>query len=44
VLRGKWKKIEVSNESAAEISGIGDSGRFQIRLTSSQVLALEGLR
>lgn len=44
VLRGKWKKIELATETATEIAGSGDSGRFQIRLAGKQVLALEGLR
>ncbi len=44
VLRGKWKKLEIASESATEITGSGDTGRFQVRLSGTQVLSLEGLR
>jgi hypothetical protein len=44
VLHGKWKKIEVAKQSASEVTGSGDSGRFRVRLDGSKVLSLEGLR
>lgn len=44
VLRGKWKKMEVATQSPTEIAGAGDIGRFQLRLSGSQVVSLEGLR
>jgi hypothetical protein len=44
VLRGKWKKLEVTSASANEASGQGDTGRFQLRLEGSLVQSIEGLR
>jgi hypothetical protein len=44
VLRGKWKKTEVAARSDAEVSGTGDSGRFQLRASGAKVTSVEGLR
>lgn len=44
VLRGKWKNMEVTSESAGELRGVGDSGRFVVRLDNDCVSSLEGLR
>jgi hypothetical protein len=44
VLRGKWKKVEITFDSETEVSGKGDSGRFVLRLNGDTVQAVEGLR
>jgi hypothetical protein len=44
ILKGKWKKIEVAAQSGEQVSGAGDNGRFQLRLSGSQVQSVEGLR
>jgi hypothetical protein len=44
VLSGKWKKSEITGESGDEISGSGDSGKFQVRLSGTAVQSIEGLR
>jgi hypothetical protein len=43
VLKGKWKKLEITGQSATELSGTGDSGKFQVRRMGNAVQALEGL-
>jgi len=43
VLKGKWKKLDVTTQSATELSGIGDSGKFQVRRMGNAIQALEGL-
>jgi len=43
VLKGKWKKMEVTSATDDEVTGIGDSGRFTIRLAGASVQCLEGL-
>jgi hypothetical protein len=43
VLRKKWKKMEISSESAAEVQGAGDGGRFVLTLRGTAVTCLEGL-
>jgi hypothetical protein len=44
VLKGKWKMMEMTSQSAEEVSGAGDNGRFQLRLSGSLVQSIEGLR
>jgi hypothetical protein len=44
VLQKKWKKMEIAKESPDGISGSGDDGRFQIRISGSTVHCLEGLK
>ena len=44
VLKGKWKKMEVTSATATEVSGAGDSGRFTVRISGSSVQSVEGLR
>jgi hypothetical protein len=44
VLKAKWKKMQVSASSDAEVSGTGDSGRFVLHLSGHTVRAVEGLR
>jgi hypothetical protein len=43
VLKGKWKKLDVSAQTATEIDGSGDSGKFQVRIKGNAVQSLEGL-
>ncbi len=43
VLKGKWKKMEVTSASESEVGGAGDSGRFSLRLTGTSVQSFEGL-
>ena len=43
VLRGKWKKMTVTVHAADEVSGIGDSGRFRLRIAGTSVQTIEGL-
>jgi hypothetical protein len=44
VLKAKWKKMEVAQDSASEVSGSGDSGKFQLRLSGNTVQCMEGMR
>jgi hypothetical protein len=44
VMKDKWKKIAVSARSADEVSGAGDDGRFQLRVSGTAVQSIEGLR
>lgn len=44
VLKGKWKKLEIASESESVISGSGDSGKFEVRLSGTTVQSIEGLR
>jgi hypothetical protein len=44
VLKGKWKKLEISGQSGAVISGSGDSGKFEIRFSGGTVQSIEGFR
>jgi hypothetical protein len=44
VLKGKWKKLEVAERSKDQVSGSGDSGRFQLTISGSIVQSIEGLR
>jgi hypothetical protein len=43
VLSKKWKKMEITSESAVEITGSGDDGRFVVKHEGSLVTSLEGL-
>jgi hypothetical protein len=42
-LRTKWKKMNVAGESADQITGSGDDGRFELRRNGTVVTSLEGL-
>jgi len=42
-LSKKWKKMDVSAETADSVSGIGDDGRFQLQLRDTVVTSVEGL-
>jgi hypothetical protein len=44
VLKGKWKKMEVTSRTDTEVSGLGDSGRFSVRIAGSSVQSVEGLQ
>lgn len=39
----KWKKMTVSSESPASVTGTGDDGRFELRLSGNTVTSMEGL-
>ncbi|MBI4910736.1 MAG: hypothetical protein HY820_44390 [Acidobacteria bacterium] len=43
VLQHKWKKFEVTRESPSEVDGVGDDGRFQVRVIGKLVTSVEGL-
>jgi hypothetical protein len=44
VLKGKWKKMDVAEQTASDVTGRGDSGRFHLNLSGSTVQSIEGLR
>ena len=44
VLRGKWKKMEISEKTEDQVKGTGDSGRFILRINGTLVSSVEGLR
>ncbi|HTW63059.1 MAG TPA: hypothetical protein VME17_00525 [Bryobacteraceae bacterium] len=44
VMQGKWKKFEVTAESADRIEGRGDSGNFRVWVDGATVNQIEGLR
>jgi len=44
VLKGKWKQMQIGEQSAEAISGSGDSGRFEVRVAGTRVQSIEGLR
>ncbi|HEY1754781.1 MAG TPA: hypothetical protein VGG72_05260 [Bryobacteraceae bacterium] len=43
VLKAKWKRMAVTGQSATEVSGTGDDGKFQVRRMGNAVQSLEGL-
>jgi hypothetical protein len=43
VLKGKWKEMEVTTATEDEVTGVGDSGRFTLRLAGTSVQSFEGL-
>jgi hypothetical protein len=43
VLRKKWKKMDVSQQSADMLSGIGDDGYFVVRRSGAVITSVEGL-
>jgi hypothetical protein len=43
VLTKKWKAIEIESQTAAEVRGRGDDGRFVVSLQGPFVTSLEGL-
>ena len=44
VLQGKWKKLEIASQTAAEITGHGDTGYFRAWKDGASVYHLEGLK
>ena len=44
VLKGKWKKMEITSATGTEVTGTGDSGRFAVRISGASVQSVEGLR
>ena len=44
VLKAKWNKMEIGRDSAAEVTGTGDTGKFQLRLSGNSVQCIEGMR
>jgi len=44
VLQGKWRKLEIEGDSGTVLSGVGDYGKFQVRLVGSAVESVEGMR
>jgi hypothetical protein len=44
VLKGKWKKMEVTSATENEVTGAGDSGHFTVRIAGTSVQSVEGLR
>jgi hypothetical protein len=43
VLRGKWRAMTVTSASRNEVTGVGDSGRFSLRIAGNRVQSVEGL-
>ena len=43
VLKGKWKRLDYSDQSATQLAGTGDYGKFEIRVIGTSVQAVEGL-
>lgn len=44
VLKGKWKRFEISSEAPNAVSGRGDDGWFLLRRDGKRVTSLEGLQ
>jgi hypothetical protein len=44
VLRAKWKKFEIANSSARQVTGTGDNGRFSLLLDGPSVHSIEGIQ
>ena len=44
VLRGKWSKMEVSEDAPARLAGVGDDGNFLLLVAGRNVYCVEGLR
>lgn len=43
VLKGKWKSMEVRENSSSQILGQGDDGGFELKVEGSRVFSIEGL-
>ena len=43
VLKAKWKKMDIATETASVVTGSGDSGRFNLRLSGTCVQSVEGM-
>lgn len=44
VMKGKWKGMKVTEHGEDRLSGIGDSGHFQLKVSGTAVTFIEGLR
>lgn len=44
VLKAKWRKMDVDGDWGEFVVGVGDSGKFQLRLVGSTVESVEGMR
>lgn len=44
VLRAKWKKLEIATSSPGQVTGLGDNGRFSLRLEGATVHSIEGIQ
>lgn len=44
VLKAKWRKMDVDGDWGEFVAGVGDSGKFQLRLVGSTVESVEGMR
>ncbi len=42
-LAKKWKKLTVTSETADAVDGVGDDGRFELRLKGAIVTSVEGM-
>jgi len=43
ILQKKWKRLSVDAESADEVTGTGDEGRFELRRAGKVITSVEGL-
>jgi hypothetical protein len=43
ILGKKWKSLSVTSEESDSVSGVGDSGRFELRRKGAIVTSMEGL-
>jgi hypothetical protein len=43
VLKGKWKKMTITSDTPASLTGSGDDGDFRVWLTGTRVSSVEGL-
>jgi hypothetical protein len=44
VLERKWKKLEVTSESATRLAGVGDDGHFRLDWNGTSVRSVEGMK
>jgi hypothetical protein len=44
VLKAKWKMMQIASDTASDVTGSGDSGKFQLRLSGNTVQSIEGMR
>lgn len=44
VLKAKWKKLEIVSSSRGQVTGMGDNGRFSLRLDGVTVHSVEGIQ
>jgi hypothetical protein len=43
ILAGKWKNLQLAEESPTRLTGTGDDGRFIVELTGSTLSSLQGM-